>query len=69
MHSKATTSASNLHSTLVFLFYHFITQLRGRSPEGNIAPSLQVVHRAEYSKAAALRTPDSPLLSSATQTG
>ncbi len=36
----------HLNSTLVFLCYHFIPELRGRSPVGNIVLSLQVVHRA-----------------------
>jgi hypothetical protein len=42
-----------MHSAFIFVSYlchHFIPELRGRSPVGNIKRlrSLQVVHRAEY---------------------
>ncbi len=60
----------HLYSTLDFLCYHFILELWGRSPVGNIVLSLQVVHRAKYwlpFDTAASNT-DSPLLSTATQT-
>ncbi len=60
-----------LHSKPVFLCYYIIPELRGRSPVVNIVLSLQVVHRADYWSqfdAAPPRTPDSQLLSTATQT-